>query len=60
MKTILELASGIVLMIVMYFYFIAVSLFALVTLPFVKLGEFIKNNAAINKVKDPINQVAGI
>jgi len=34
MKTIMVFASGIALMIVMYFYFIAICLIALIALPF--------------------------
>ena len=50
MKTVFEFIYGIVLMIVMYFYFVIVSILALLALPFVKLADFVRNyNTAINQ-----------
>ena len=53
MKTIMVFASGIILMIVMYIYFLVICLYALIALPFKMLIEGIKDS---NKIK----QFAGI
>ena len=50
MKTLMVFASGIILMIVMYIYFLAVCLYALIALPFKLLIETIKNAAKVNQL----------
>jgi len=50
MKTLFQLAAAIVLMVVMYVYFIAICLYALIALPFIKLNEFVKNITEVNQL----------
>ena len=51
MKTIMLFISSIVMMVIMYVYFLAICLYALVAFPFIKLNKlFIKSFPKINQL----------
>jgi len=52
MKTIWKFASGIILMIVMYIYFIVICLYALAVLPFKNLSKYMRR---LNQIGRPIS-----